>query len=273
MGTLKEKFIKIEKYKQWLISEITELHPHNIHHRQTGFELFTKEGKNFIFNVYESSILKDIFQLFKILNPKISCNLNKQEAFKQSGLQSKWINGEITNFEYLMALNTYAGRSLNNLSQYPIFPWILKDYHSLFLDLTDPDSYRDLHLPVGALAPQRLNSFMERYKNLNIKNDNMKPFIYGTHYSNPPSILFYMIRLEPFSSLSTQLQNGKFDCADRLFSSIPECWDSCMTNYTDLKELIPEFFYFPEFLKNKWDFFNLFNLLMRNKISLNIFNN
>lgn len=38
--------------------------------------------------------------------------------------------GEISNFEYLMHLNTVAGRTYNDLMQYPVFPWILADYHS-----------------------------------------------------------------------------------------------------------------------------------------------
>ena len=38
--------------------------------------------------------------------------------------------GEITNFEYLMCLNTLAGRSYNDLMQYPVFPWILADFDS-----------------------------------------------------------------------------------------------------------------------------------------------
>ena len=39
-------------------------------------------------------------------------------------------NGEITNFQYLMHLNTLAGRSYNDLMQYPIFPWVLANYNS-----------------------------------------------------------------------------------------------------------------------------------------------
>lgn len=39
-----------------------------------------------------------------------------------------------------------------------------------------------------------------------------------------------------------RLQNGKFDAPDRLFSSISECWESVLSNFADLKELIPEFF-------------------------------
>jgi hypothetical protein len=32
-------------------------------------------------------------------------------------IQDKWIRGEISNFEYLMALNTISGRSFNDLCQ------------------------------------------------------------------------------------------------------------------------------------------------------------
>lgn len=38
--------------------------------------------------------------------------------------------GEISNFQYLMHLNTLAGRSYNDLMQYPVFPWILADFDS-----------------------------------------------------------------------------------------------------------------------------------------------
>lgn len=48
----------------------------------------------------------------------------------QQSIVQKWQRGEISNFNYLMALNTMAGRTYNDLSQYPIFPWILKDYDS-----------------------------------------------------------------------------------------------------------------------------------------------
>ncbi len=45
-------------------------------------------------------------------------------------------------------------------------------------------------------------------------------------------------------------QGGRFDHADRLFSSIPAAWSNCLANSTDVKELTPEFFYLPEFLIN-----------------------
>ena len=41
--------------------------------------------------------------------------------------------------------------SYNDLTQYPVFPWVLADYVSEELDLTDPGVYRDLSKPMGAL--------------------------------------------------------------------------------------------------------------------------
>lgn len=45
-------------------------------------------------------------------------------------------------------------------------------------------------------------------------------------------------------------QGGKFDHADRLFQSIEATYRNCLSNTSDVKELVPEFFYMPEFLLN-----------------------
>lgn len=46
-------------------------------------------------------------------------------------------------------------------------------------------------------------------------------------------------------------QGGHFDLADRMFNSVKEAWLSASKhNMADVKELIPEFFYLPEFLVN-----------------------
>lgn len=62
-----------------------------------------------------------------------------------------------------MALNTLAGRSFNDLTQYPVFPWVLCDYVSEELDLDNPDVYRDLSKPMGAIGEARARQFTERY--------------------------------------------------------------------------------------------------------------
>lgn len=75
-----------------------------------------------------------------------------------------WQRGEISNFQYLMHLNTLAGRSYNDLMQYPVFPWILADYDSDRLDLSSPCTFRDFSKPMGAQSPERLEQFKKRWR-------------------------------------------------------------------------------------------------------------
>lgn len=69
--------------------------------------------------------------------------------------RESWRRREISNFEYVMILNTLAGRSYNDLTQYPVFPWVLADYSSETLDFNKSSTFRDLSKPVGALDLKR----------------------------------------------------------------------------------------------------------------------
>jgi factor associated with neutral sphingomyelinase activation len=73
-----------------------------------------------------------------------------------------WQLGKISNFDYLLYLNLAAGRSFNDLAQWPVFPWVLKDYSSSKLDLSDEGVFRDLCKPMGAQTPSRLEVFRQR---------------------------------------------------------------------------------------------------------------
>lgn len=101
------------------------------------------------------------------------------------------MRGEISNFDYLMALNTISGRSFNDLCQYPVFPWVIADYTSGTIDLSDPATYRDLSKPMGALNQSRLQDFLERYNSFgeNEGVENIPPFMYGSHYSTMVRVL------------------------------------------------------------------------------------
>ncbi|PWA00548.1 hypothetical protein BB558_003402 [Smittium angustum] len=182
--------------------------------------------------------------------PSLHEAISPSKLLKMSELMFRWQIGQISNFDYLMALNTFSGRSYNDLSQYPVYPWVLQDYSSDKIDLENPEIYRDLKKPIGALDKQRLDSFIERYENFDDPMGNIKKFHYGTHYSSPASVSHFLIRNEPYTSVHILLQNGKFDYADRQFYSIQETWKSCLNSSWDVKELIPEFFYQHEFLTN-----------------------
>ena len=74
-----------------------------------------------------------------------------------------WTKRAISNFDYLMYLNTIAGRTYNDLTQYPVFPWILQDYTSPQINLSDKKSFRDLSKPIGAQDPVRQAKVQDRY--------------------------------------------------------------------------------------------------------------
>ncbi|KAL8765610.1 MAG: hypothetical protein Q9209_007392 [Squamulea sp. 1 TL-2023] len=168
----------------------------------------------------------------------------------------RWAQGEMSNFNYLMHINTMAGRTFNDLTQYPVFPWVIADYKSEELDLTDSRSFRDLTKPMGCQTPERQADFRDRYQSFAEMGDhNAPPFHYGTHYSTAMIVTSYLIRLQPFVQSYLLLQGGSFDHPDRLFYSIEKAWVSASReNMTDVRELIPEFFYLSEFLLNPNNF-------------------
>ena len=45
-----------------------------------------------------------------------------------AAITASWVGGEISNGHYLNIINIMAGRSFNDLSQYPVFPWIIQNY-------------------------------------------------------------------------------------------------------------------------------------------------
>jgi len=70
--------------------------------------------------------------------------VSPKQLFRSANMTQRWQRREISNFEYLMYLNTISGRTYQDLNQYPIFPWIIADYESEKLDLNAPATYRDL---------------------------------------------------------------------------------------------------------------------------------
>lgn len=184
---------------------------------------------------------------------------NRLMAMFVSKITKMWQHGELSNFEYLMHLNAAAGRSFQDLTQYPVFPWILADYSSDTLDLNDHKTFRDLSKPMGAIGARRAKQYKERYRTMDeFKREGIDatpPFYYGTHYSCAGYVLHYLLRLQPYSNMAVALQGGHFDKPDRLFLSIEHSWKSAsQDNLQDVRELTPEFFYLPEFFVNSNNF-------------------
>lgn len=77
------------------------------------------------------------------------------------------------------------------------------------------------------------------------------PYHYSSHYSNSGTVLHFLVRMLPFTSLFLQYQDNSFDIPDRTFHSLGTTWKlASRDSPTDVKELIPEFYSCPEFLEN-----------------------
>lgn len=257
-GILAENLMKEDYYKRWKHNSISEIHVRYYNSLRNSFEIFMKKGKTHFFIVHCPHTLQELFHYITNQNKTIKKVKNGIKTLKNEKLQQKWLDSEISNFEYLMKLNTFSGRTYHDPNQYPVFPWILIDFSSKFIDFSASplEIYRDLKKPIGALNESRLNYLKNRMKQMEKdkkigSNSYLKPFLYGSHYSSSAQILYYLIRLEPVASLCQSLQSGKFDCTDRLFFDISETWKSSLTFQSDFKELIPEFYYNAEFLKNR----------------------
>ena len=302
------------------------------YYKNSGLEIFTRTNKSFYINfklekdreyIINELVNKitDITGIYDDLkDPKDSFDniigfeiipeskgKKKNKKIKLSKKIEMWKNWEISNFEFLMWLNIYGNRSYNDISQYPVFPWVLCNYEDplqtkVFIpknpkkikksntvvtnpnpnpnpnpnineagsDSEDEDldwdvidgeteidyTYRDLSLPMGMLeinkeGTKRKELFMEMYETLKSDPDSeSKPFLYGSNYSNPMYVCNFMMRLFPFSHISIELQGNRFDNPERLFISVKNSFFNSITQKTDVRELIPEFFYFPEIFMN-----------------------
>ncbi|XP_053165881.1 WD repeat- and FYVE domain-containing protein 4-like [Hemicordylus capensis] len=239
-------------------NDIKGIHPMRFLLQEVALEVFFRSGYS-IFLVFHNSDRTKALKRFCSMKPVLkskgitedSINIRNSTGGEKTMLM-KWQRREISNFDYLMYLNTLAGRTYNDLMQYPVFPWVLADYHSQTLDLTNPSSFRDLSKPMGAQTTERKEKFIQRYKEVEKSEGNLSAQChYCTHYSSAIIVASYLVRIEPFSQILRSLQGGGFDVADRMFHSMKNTWDSVSKdNMTDVRELIPEFFYLPEFLTN-----------------------
>ena len=172
-----------------------------------------------------------------------------------------WIKNKISNYDYLMALNYLSGRSLNDLTQYYIFPWVLKDFDHNILNWFSSSLYRDLSLPLFA-NELNLPDLKRKYELQDIKD---KCFT-GTFYSTSAFVCYFLTRQRPFTEVHLEIHGGQFDCPDRLFVGTRE-----LSNLNEkYQELIPALYNLAETYINTNNF--LFGKMQKNDIEVKDFN-
>ncbi|XP_030648233.1 neurobeachin a isoform X4 [Chanos chanos] len=242
---------------KWMFSEIRAVFSRRYLLQNTGLEVFMANRTSVMFNFPDQATVKKVVYSLPRVGVGTSYGLPQarrislatpRQLFKSSNMTQRWQRREISNFEYLMFLNTIAGRTYNDLNQYPVFPWVLTNYESEELDLTLPGNFRDLSKPIGALNPKRAVFYAERYETWD--DEGTPPHHYTSLYSTSAATLQWLLRIEPFTTFFLNANGKKFDHPDRTFSGIARSWRSCQRDTSDVKELIPEFYYLPEMFVN-----------------------
>jgi beige protein homolog 1 len=268
---------RTSRHWQWI--DVMLISKRRFLQRNVAIEIFFTDGRSYLLTAMTVDTRNEVYTKLTARSPLLNNpieKLNPEDQWRVESLRNledqpqslgfklasvfnsaasnpttrKWMRGEISNFAYLMQINTMAGRTFNDLTQYPVFPWVLADYTSEELDLTNPHTFRDLSKPMGCQTPLRESTFREKYSNLQEMGD-QPAYHYGTHYSSSMTVCQYLMRLQPFVKSYLILQGDSFDHADRLFYSIGQAWHSASKDHSnDVRELTPEFYYLPEFLIN-----------------------
>uniref|UniRef100_A0A3P8W4F7 Lysosomal trafficking regulator n=1 Tax=Cynoglossus semilaevis TaxID=244447 RepID=A0A3P8W4F7_CYNSE len=190
----------------WTYEEIKEVHKRWWQLRDNAVEIFLTNGRTLLLAFDNTKFRDDVYH--NILTSDLP---NLLEHGNITALTQLWGSGQITNFEYLTHLNKHAGRSFNDLMQYPVFPFILRDYTSETLDLQEASIYRNLIKPIAVQSKEKEDRYVDNYRYLEeeykkgIREDDpmppVQPYHYGSHYSNSGTVLHFLVRMPPFTKM------------------------------------------------------------------------
>ena len=137
----------------------------NYYYKNTAIEIFTKNRKSYFFQFKTKEdlnkaitdiknnieLIKQIYDSEKkIIGYYIFNNKAKAHSINIKEYEEKWCNYQITSLEYLMRLNLIGNRSFIDLTQYPIFPWIITNYSNEQIDNLEKE-IRKLNIPMGMI--------------------------------------------------------------------------------------------------------------------------
>ena len=258
------------------------------YYRKSALEIFT-QTKSYYFNLSDEDALNKIMNIFdynfqnSFFSIKIKNNIigyikvnikNIKENFKNLDISNtnfldfisdKTSNGEFCDMciiDIIILLNLISNRSYIDLHQYPIFPLIY------YFDKRGRNIPRNFEEHIGFQAgsvesKKRKERFEELYKteleeidDTLIKDENADNILineisyFNTHYSNIIYTTNYMARLFPYSFSYFELIGDGYENPNRLFFSIEKTFYDISSKQSDLRELIPEFFYLPEMFMN-----------------------
>ena len=241
------------------------------YHRVSAIEIFTL-NKSYYFN------FNNLFEINYLKTNKILNEIKNNPFFKEMRIKKeKLIIGyynikykpyffplfedEINfwdkkinyfcNYDILALVNIFSNRSFRDVFQYPVFPTLY--------DVINEKREMDEHIGFQNITPksiERKNLFLTSY--ITYSEDNQfgdEICLFNIHYSNPSFVFNYLLRVFPYSFLAIEFQGKDFDDPNRLFYSVESELINTLEDKTDLREMIPEFFYMIELFYNKNNIF------------------
>ena len=277
---------KYNNFYIWIpFSKIQMIFKRRYFFKRQAIEIFTEDRKSYFFKLKEKNIqyffdnmrdfikqdIEDIYIAYNRFDEKIgfffknnlllNFNMNFISSEKKSlnlkSIYDKWSKWEMSTLRLLMILNIYGNRSYNNVDQYHVFPWIITDYVSEAIPSLDTKNFiRPMYKPMGMLdfneeSKERKETYEMNWQESENDPDRDENYDrYGSHYSTSLYLTYYLVRVFPYSYLRIELQGKKFDDPNRLFNLLSNSFENATTQKSDVRELIPEFFCFPEMFLN-----------------------
>ena len=229
------------------------------YYQETGIEIYTDTNKSYFLNfktkddmhIFLDDILSNAsnltFREIKTENKRtlgyerLSVITPKKKSYHVMNKIDEWQNYMISTLEYLMWLNIYSGRSFNDLTQYPVIPWIISNYQSEQLQ-HNKNNKRDLTLPMGMMVIEnneksvtRKETYLETYDSL--KNDFKE--------SNPDfNFEAYLQKGDEYfdSYKSKKIKNKKIDDMEIQINQIPYYFGSHYSNATYVSHYLTRIF-------------------------------
>ena len=224
-----------------------------------SIEIFLKNGKSYFFNFFYSDEAQKVYQFFDKIRAKydftFDINYNHKEI---KNILHQFRDGKISNYFYILYLNKYSTRTYCDLSQYPIFPWLILKRRKIdkIIDYLENDGdknneikaqFRDMRYPISMQNEQKREELIKKYEEESIGERFQSHF--NNHYSSSAFVYYFLMRLNPFLQDMIKLQNYENENPNRMFISF-ESLEYILSFGIENRELIPDFYCYFDYLIN-----------------------
>ncbi|KAK8875575.1 hypothetical protein M9Y10_005744 [Tritrichomonas musculus] len=170
--TIKSQFVSYCILNEWIEDVILRC-PQQTASISDGFEIYTVFGVTFCIETGSLDVSNNFIESLNIKN--------KNSNLQMARYARLWMDCKLSNFDYILMVNKYSGRSFNDLSFYPVAPWLT--YSSSFEDEESAKLERDLK---------------KKFKKIdsNDQNNQNQPLV------DRNDVLMYLSNVEPFKTLN-----------------------------------------------------------------------